>query len=158
MRWALGFALVALLSSQVAAEEKPIAAALAQKITVTSERASLADAVKLVAAQVQAQYPEFAIEILGQDLQAEGITRNQTLRDLKYKDVPAAEVLTSLVMQSNAIPLLDNPADPRQKLVWVVTADPNDAKQSVVYLTTRAAAAKRGDLLPKVFEPKRNDK
>lgn len=154
MGWALDFALVALLSFQVAADDKPIAAALAQKISVTSERTTLADAVKLVATQVQAKHPEFAIEVLGQDLQAEGITRNQTLRDLKYKDVPAAEVLTSLVMQANPAPVLGSPADPRQKLIWVVATDPADAKRSVVYLTTRAAAAKRGDLLPKAFEPK----
>jgi hypothetical protein len=155
MRHALYLAMVALLLSRIAAaEDKPIDAALAEKITITSERTSLADAIQLVVTKIQTKHPEFAIEILGKDLQAEGITRNQTLRDLKYKDVTAAEVLTSLVMQANPAPLLDSATDPRQKLIWVVVTDPKDAKRSVVYLTTRAAAARRGDELPKVFAPK----
>jgi hypothetical protein len=42
-----------------------------------------------------------------------------------------------------------------QQLSWVVGADPANAKRKVVLITTRAAATKRGDKLPEVFEAKK---
>lgn len=77
------------------------------------------------------------IVIQGADLQLEGITKNQTLRDLNERDQPAGEILRKVMLMANA----------NGKLVYVVKVKEGGGEESLV-ITTRAAAAKRGDKLP----------
>jgi hypothetical protein len=77
------------------------------------------------------------IEILGPDLQLEGITKNQAIRDLNEKDKPAAEILRNIMSKAN----------PDGKLVYVVKPRAPGGEE-VLFITTRAAAKKRGDKLP----------
>ena len=74
-------------------------------------------------------------EIIGPDLQMEGITKNQSF-GLDEKDKPAAEILRVIMLRAN----------PDGKLVYVVRA--SDSGDETLLITTRAAAAKRGDKLP----------
>ena len=74
-------------------------------------------------------------EILGPDLQLEGITKNQSF-SLDEKDRPADEILRVIMLRAN----------PDGKLVYVVHA--SDSGDETLMITTRAAAAKRGDKLP----------
>ena len=97
---------------------------------------------------------EFRIKIVGADLEAEGITRNQQIRDFHVEQKSVAETLTALLMKANPTAVSD-PASPEQKLVWVVNkgATGPDVFQGVL-VTTRRAAEKKGYDLPSPFRPK----
>lgn len=84
--------------------------------------------------QMLAQKCGIEIEILGADLQLEGITKNQSF-GLKAYEVPAGEILRTILRKAN----LDD------KLVYVVR---KDGKSEKLYITTRQAAEKRGEKLP----------
>jgi hypothetical protein len=90
---------------------------------------------------------EFAIKILGDDLQLDGITRNQTVRDFK-KEGTLAEVMTAIVVTANS---KKTPEDPDQKLIWVVAPDPENPAKEMILITTKAQAAKKKYKVPKVF-------
>ncbi len=79
------------------------------------------------------------IVILGGDLQLEGITRNQSF-GLDVADSTFAGVLQEILRLAN----------PDGKLVYVIKPDP-DSGDETIYITTRAAAAERGDVLPPEF-------
>lgn len=79
------------------------------------------------------------IMILGADLQLEGITKNQSFA-LDERDQPARQVLLKVLKLAN----------PDGKLVYVPKLDAAGNKTLVI--TTRAAAARRGDALPPEFE------
>jgi eukaryotic-like serine/threonine-protein kinase len=96
---------------------------------------------------------EVNLLILGSDLQIDGITKNQSVRDFMQKDKTAAEVLTAIVLKANPITTVKDPSELDQKLIWIVAEDPESGKMSVL-VTTRAAAEKRKNKLPKVFMPK----
>jgi hypothetical protein len=73
------------------------------------------------------------MEILGSDLQLEGITKNQSF-GLDEKQKPAAEILRAILAKAN----------PDGKLVYVIRK--TDAGERIE-ITTRAAVEKRGDTL-----------
>ena len=87
----------------------------------------------------------FAIEIVGADLELDGITRNQQIRDFDSQNKSVEEVLTALTLKAN--PTQNVAADdPEQKLVWV----PLSESRKVV-ITTRSAAKTKGQALPAAF-------
>jgi hypothetical protein len=77
------------------------------------------------------------VEILGSDLQLDGITKNQPIRDLDEKNQPAEEILRVIMRKAN----------PDGKLVYVIRPRQMGGEEELL-ITTRAAAAKRGDKLP----------
>jgi eukaryotic-like serine/threonine-protein kinase len=93
----------------------------------------------------------FEIKIIGGDLEKDGITRNQSIRDFKQDNQPVADILTALVMKANPITTVKQPSELDQKLVWVIGPDPDDAGRQVVLITTRAACAAKGYTLPAAF-------
>lgn len=98
---------------------------------------------------------DFAIVIVGADLQMEGITKNQRIRNIDAKRATVAEVLTEIAIKMNPITTVRDPSEPNQKVVWTVA--PNlrdlDKKRRVVLITTRSAAKKKGYRLPAAFLP-----
>jgi hypothetical protein len=96
----------------------------------------------------------FAIKILGKDLEKEGITRNQTVRDFMQENQTVADILTALVRKANPITTVQDPSEPDQKLIWVIGPDPDQPDTKLVLITTRAAAAERNYVLPPPFVPK----
>jgi hypothetical protein len=78
------------------------------------------------------------IEIVGTDLQLEGITKNQSF-GLEERDQPAVAVLKTILAK----------ADPAGRLVYVIRSQDGGV---AIDITTRAAAEKRGDKLPPGFE------
>ena len=88
------------------------------------------------------------IRIAGSDLQLEGITKNQSLA-LDLRDRPAAEILQAVLLKANPDRTASGPADPKQKLVYLVREALHQTEE--VLVTTRSAALKRGDQLPDVF-------
>ncbi len=90
------------------------------------------------------------IVIRSADLQAEGITKNQSF-GIDLENRPAEEILVEILRLANPDKTATGPGDPRQKLVYVVLpAGPGGGEQIAV--TTRAAVAERGEVLPPVFE------
>lgn len=79
------------------------------------------------------------MEILGGDLQLEGITKNQSFA-LEERDATAEAILRVILAKAN----------PDGKLVYVVRSEEG---RETIKITTRAAAAKRGETLPPGFEP-----
>lgn len=90
------------------------------------------------------------ITINGRDLQADGITKNQSFK-LDVQDRPAAEILVEILRLANPDKASSGTDDPRQKLVYVLVASESGRVEKVM-VTTRAVAARRGDALPSVFE------
>lgn len=91
------------------------------------------------------------IQIAGRDLQLEGITKNQSLA-IELRDRPAAEILLEVILRANPDRTASGPTDTKQKLVYVIR-QPSDSQPGAIVVTTRSAAARRGEKLPAVFEP-----
>jgi hypothetical protein len=89
-----------------------------------------------------------AIEIDGAALRAEGITQNQSFA-LAERERSAEAILVAILRLANPDRSATGPADPRQKLVYVV--DRTAAGGGRMIVTTRAAAAERGQTLPRTF-------
>jgi hypothetical protein len=113
------------------ANQVSVAEKLGGKMSLSFERETLERAIQLLSAE--AGVP---MEIVGGDLQVEGITKNQSFR-LQENDKPAAEILRKIMLLAN----------PDGKLVYVVKPRPAGGEEAV-FITTRAAAQKRGDRLP----------
>ncbi|NBV45576.1 MAG: hypothetical protein EBR86_08040 [Planctomycetia bacterium] len=107
---------------------------LARRITLTFTRDTLEKSIQMLAEETG-----LPMEILGGDLQLEGITKNQSF-GLDERDKPAEEILRRILANSN----------PDGKLVYVIR---NTDGMETLAITTRAAATKRGDTLPPGFDP-----
>jgi hypothetical protein len=157
-----GAADIAVSPTPTKAAPKSLAEALELKTTFTFAQQSLEFAMRDLAIdatdQLKGSGVEFAIKIIGGDLEKDGITRNQSIRDFDEKDKTIAEILTALVRKANPDPSAKGPDDPAQKLVWVIGPDPDDANKQLILITTRAAAETNKYTLPPVFAVKGDGK
>ncbi len=112
-------------------QEGPLTLAdrLKRKYELTFERDSLDRTLALIS-----QDNGIPIRIEGGDLLLEGITQNQSF-GLDEKDKPVFEILKTILKKAN----------PDGKLIYVIQKRNG---QETVVITTRAAAAKRGDAIP----------
>jgi hypothetical protein len=102
---------------------------LAQKITLSFPRNTLEKCMELLSEEMGVP-----IVIIGTDLQLEGITKNQSF-GMDDRDKPAGEILRAVMLKAN----------PAGKLVYVIKSEEGAEK---IFITTRAAAEKRGDTIP----------
>jgi hypothetical protein len=128
-----------------AAAEPSVAARLERVCSLTFPRETLQKALELLAQELG-----IPIEIVGGDLQLEGITQNQSF-GLEQRDRPGGEILLEILRQANPDRTAAGPADPRQQLVYVVRAAAGGGPPARIAVTTRKAAAERGEPLPAVF-------
>jgi hypothetical protein len=132
---------------------------LQRQLTITFGQESLEFAVQSVETAIGDSFSAlpfaFSIKILGGDLQRNGITRNQQIRDFDARNRTIAEILTAMVMQANPIKTVQSPDEEDQQLVWVIGPDPADPAQTSILLTTRAAAREKNYTLPLIFREKR---
>jgi hypothetical protein len=91
------------------------------------------------------------IEILGRDLQLAGITKNQSF-GIDLRDQPASNILLEILRRANPDRTATGPADSRQMLVYMIRRGEDGSLR--ILITTRTAAAVRGDALPEVFQPR----
>jgi hypothetical protein len=91
------------------------------------------------------------IVIAGADLQADGITKNQSF-GIDLSNRPAEEILVAILRLANPDKSATGPDDPRQKLVYVIAQE--SGKDEQIVITTRTGAAARGGELPAVFRAK----
>jgi hypothetical protein len=89
------------------------------------------------------------ITIRGPDLQAEGITKNQSF-EVNMEQRRAEEILVEILRLANPDKTATGPADERQRLVYVIGPTGAGGAEQII-VTTRAAAAARGEALPAVF-------
>jgi hypothetical protein len=117
------------------AATQSVAERLTRKTSLNFARDTLEKALIMLAEDIGVP-----IEIIGGDLQLEGITKNQSF-GLDERDKPANEILRNIMLKAN----------PDGKLVYVIKRhDPSG--EETLFITTRAAAAKRGDKLPAELE------
>ena len=133
---------------------KTIQELLGSKMTLAFDQKSLEFSMRDVETDMKDTYPnlpfDFRVKIIGGDLEKDGITRNQQVRDINVRDKSLAEVLTAIVV--TAASTGKPPSSPEQKLIWVIGPDPEDASKQVVLVTTRNAAAANNYTLPDVFK------
>lgn len=108
------------------------AGGLEKRISLVFAKDTLEKSIQMVSEEIG-----MPMEILGTDLQLEGITKNQSF-ELNERDSPAEAVLRSILKKS----------DPAGRLVYVVR---DRGGVATIEITTKAAAAKRGDTLPPGF-------
>ncbi len=118
-----------------AAPQKPqsIEAKLAQKVSLVFAKDTLEKSIEMLSAE-----SDIPMEILGGDLQLEGITKNQSF-GLEQQAQSVDAILRTILAKAN----------PDGKLVYVIRGEGAEASLAI---TTRAAAAKRGETLPAGFE------
>jgi serine/threonine protein kinase len=126
------------VASVAAGPTQPLAATdalgkLQKKVTIVFAKDTLEMAIQMVSDEVGVP-----MEIVGTDLQLDGITQNQSF-GLDAKDQTADEVLRVILGKAN----------PDGKLVYIVRKADGVEK---ILITTRAAVEKRGDPLPPVFQ------
>jgi hypothetical protein len=126
-----------------AARQTPIDQRLAKTTSLSFAKETLQRAVELLADDLGAE-----IWIDGRELQAEGITRNQSF-GIDLRERPGREILVEILRRANPDKSAAGPADPRQRLVFVVDEPPVGPGRIIV--TTRAAAEKRAWPLPAEF-------
>ena len=114
-------------------QPQSLEAKLAQNASLVFTRDTLEKSIEMLSAET-----DIPMEILGADLQLEGITKNQSF-GLDQQDQPVAAILRTLLSKAN----------PDDKLVYVIRGEGAEASLAI---TTRAAAAKRGEALPAGFE------
>ncbi len=128
-----------------------------QPTDLSFDQKSLEFAIADLATDIRETYPRlpfsFDIQIVGTDLQLNGITRNQQIAQFTADNQTIAEVLTAIVMRANPITTVSEPSETDQKLVWVLAPDPTDPKKRIVLITTRDAAQRKGYNLPATFQP-----
>jgi hypothetical protein len=122
-------------------------ATLAEKLQATTSLSFTRDTLEM-ALQMLSEDSGIPIELVGADLQLDGITKNQSF-GLDMQQKPAAEILVEILRQANPDKTATGPADVKQKLVYVVV-NGGDGSQSIK-VTTRSQAEKRGETLPRVF-------
>ena len=113
------------------AKAQTIADLLKKKTTLTFPRDTLERSLQLLFDDLGVKY-----EILGSDLQLEGITKNQSF-GLNETDKPAGEILRKIMLLANA----------DGKLIYVIKPKAPGGPD-MLFITTRASAAKRGDKIP----------
>ena len=134
---------LALLESPVAGTTPParaasavtsVADALKQNVSLSFTKDTLEHCVELLGQEIGVEFV-----ISGGDLQLEGITRNQSF-GLAEQNKPAHEILKAVLTKAN----------PEGKLVYIIKPRMPGGKEAI-FITTRAAAAKRGEKLPAEF-------
>ncbi len=118
---------------------------------------SLEFAVRDLVQEIHNLHPDlpfkFSIQLVGRELEAEGITRNQQIRNFQVRQNSLQEILTQLVMLANPITTVKKPNEKDQKLVWVVAPNPDPSDNTnIILITTRQAALKNRYKLPKPFQ------
>ena len=125
---------VAASAGPAAAEPQGVLGKLGRTMTLTFAKDNLERSIQMVSDETGVP-----MEILGGDLQLEGITKNQSF-GLDETDKTADEILRVILAKSN----------PEGKLVYIVKE--RDGEEWVL-ITTRAAVEKRGDPLPPAYSP-----
>lgn len=130
---------------------------LATKFSVEFTQESLEMASQTVEDQFNSTTPTGSLPmniiLIGSDLQLEGITQNQQIRNFEHSDSTLQTVLDDLVRRANPDQTATELYQDAQKLLWVVAPDPSDQSKQAVLITVRSQAKKKNYNLPPQFVP-----
>ena len=131
---------------------------LSQLIQVSFDQEPIEVALQLVADEANSKLPpgteplRFVLD--GAAFGKAGITRNQQLSNFRIEQQPVRDALTEIARRGNPVATVTDLREPDQRLLWVVTPDPDSASgASMILLTTRIAAKENGLALPAEFAP-----
>ncbi len=127
---------------------------LDMNLSVRFDQESLEFAVETIrdefARTLPAGNPPLTIRIVGADLEKQGITQNQQIRDFQMRDQPLRAAVTEIVRQANPDKSIASIRDAKQSLIWVV--DPSSTPEApTILITTRPAAAEKNYPIPPEF-------
>ena len=125
---------------------------LNRPMSVSFDQESLEFAINQIVDEFKQSLPDGStmppVRIIGSDLQKNGITQNQQIRNFAKSNVPLRKVLTDLVLGANPDKTSTGPDDPKQSLVWVVVKNADVPGGTEILVTTRDASKDTYELPP----------
>jgi hypothetical protein len=126
---------------------QPIASAFAlleHPVTISFEQEPLDSALALLTEELNSSLPpgvpKVAISIDGKAFELSSVTRNQQIRDFRFKGAPLRNLLTDLASRVNPDKTITTVKDAKQAVVWIV--EENAGAQEVVFTTRRGIEGK----------------
>lgn len=132
--------------ASVPAKSQSVEQRLQKPTTLRFDRDTLETALRLLSEDIGVE-----IVLAGNDLQLEGITKNQSF-GIDLAEQPAERILQEIVRLANPDKTATSLADVKQKLVYVLKPKAPGG-EDVIFVTTRSQAILRGEELPAVFRP-----
>lgn len=128
-----------------------LAEVLSTKVDFEVRQLSLEFAVKELLVKARESHEQAAgleFNIQGRDLQMEGLTRNQQIRELSLKNTSIADALMAILVKTNPQRGEQDATNESQRLVWAIDPRAISGKGKLeVLITTRKAAKANGYLL-----------
>ncbi|MDZ4849863.1 MAG: protein kinase [Pirellulaceae bacterium] len=125
---------------------------LAHPVSINFEQEPLDSALALLNEEVNRSLPEgsgpIALSIDGKAFELASVTRNQQIRDFRFKDQPLRALLTDLAARVNPDRTVKSLTDEKQAVVWVLTE--TDGKSTIAF-TTRRGIEGTDRKIPKEF-------
>jgi len=150
MIWPTAMALIFVNFVTFQIDDSEVERLLTTKIDFEYKGGSLGEVILALETKL-ASNGKLKIEILSKDLQNEGITKNQRLGRLSFKNESVGQVLTAIMIQANPRTGLSTPSDEKQVLVWAPKKETKISAKAIVFVTTRVGATKRKLKLPRAF-------
>ncbi len=125
---------------------------LAYPISINFEQEPLDSALALLAEEVNRSLPEgtgpIALAIDGKSFELASVTRNQQIRDFRFKEQPLRALLTDLTARVNPDRTVKSLDEVKQAVVWILSEA--EGKTSITF-TTRRGIEGTDRKLPKEF-------
>ncbi len=122
----------------------PAFALLEHPVTISFEQEPLDSALALLTDELNSSLPpgvpKVAISIDGKAFELSSVTRNQQIRDFRFKGAPLRNLLTDLASRVNPDKTITTVKDAKQAVVWIV--EENGGAQEVVFTTRRGIEGK----------------
>jgi hypothetical protein len=117
----------------------PAFALLEHPVTISFEQEPLDSALALLTEELNSSLPpdvpKVAISINGKAFELSSVTRNQQIRDFRFKGAPLRNLLTDLASRVNPDKTITTVKDAKQAVVWIV--EENAGSQEIVFTTRR---------------------
>lgn len=130
-----------------------MATALATKIDLSSEPASLTHLISKVQDTMRGvdadRLGDFEIQVMKDHLQSENISPFHRVNALQFQKATLSHVLTVIVNQAN--PLKSRSGRAAHETIWAIAPSSKDPDKLVILVTTKTAALKNNYLVPAVF-------
>lgn len=117
----------------------PTFALLEHPVTISFEQEPLDSALALLTDELNSSLPtnvpKVTISINGKAFELSSVTRNQQIRDFRFKGAPLRNLLTDLASRVNPDKTITSVMDVKQAVVWIV--EENAGSQEIVFTTRR---------------------
>jgi len=125
---------------------------LEHPITISFEQEPLDSALGLLTEELNSSLPpnvpKVSISIDGNAFELSSVTRNQQIRDFRFKGAPLRSLLTDLASRVNPDKTITSVKDPKQAVVWIVG---DNAEAPEIVFTTRRGIEGTSKKLPDEF-------